>query len=42
VDKLGGQDLDPYEGEDERDRLAQVAEAAYEDVDQREQGTGVP
>jgi len=39
VDEVGGEDLDTDEGEDERDRFAQVPEAAHKDVDQGEQGT---
>jgi hypothetical protein len=38
LDDVGGEDLDPDEGEDECDRLVDVAEAADEDLDESEQG----
>jgi hypothetical protein len=36
VDEVGGEDLDPDEGEDERDGLVEVAEAADEELDDSE------
>ena len=30
MDQISGEDLDPDEAEDERDRLVEIAEAAYE------------
>ena len=38
MDQIGGEDLDPDEAEDERDRLVEIAEAAYEKLDENEQG----
>ena len=38
VDHIGGEDLDPDEAEDERDRLVEIAEPAHEQLDENEQG----